>query len=130
MLKVQRSKFNVQSSMLTSYLKYRLKAQGKFRLHSPFVFDFYEEVLDEISRENWRGELNNKLNSFLLSKQDVFLEEDEFKIKYDIHSDKKKEREWNMLINDDSVKLSIDCYHFGIVFKMKRKEKQHFILKF
>ncbi len=116
--------------MFLSYIKYRLKAQGKFRLHSPFVFDFYEEVLDEISRENWREELNNKLNSFLLSKKDVFLEEDEFQIRYDIHSDKKKEREWNMLTNEDKVKLSVDCYRFGIIFKMKRKEKQHFILKF
>ena len=34
------------------------------------------------------------------------------------------------MINDDSTDLSIDCYRFGLLFKMERKEKQHFILKF
>ena len=129
-LKAQSSTFNVQSSMLTSYLKYRLKAQGKFRLHSPFVFNFYEEVLDKMTHENWRDELNNKLNSFLLSKKDVFLEDDDVIIKYDIHRSKRNEREWNEMVNDDEITLSIDCYRFGLLFKMKRKEKQHFILKF
>ena len=111
------------------YLKYRLKSQGKFRLHSPFVFDFYEEVLEKITRENWKDELRNKLNLFLLSKKDVFKENDTFLIKEDIHIDKEKEREWKELISKEDAKLTIDCYHFGIIFKMERKEKQHFILR-
>ena len=112
-----------------SYLKYRLKSQGKFRLHSPFVFDFYEEVLEKITRENWKDELRNKLNLFLLSKKDVFKENDTFLIKEDIHIDKEKEREWEELISKEDAKLTIDCYHFGIIFNMERKEKQHFILR-
>ena len=112
-----------------SYLKYRLKSQGKFRLHSPFVFDFYEEVLEKITRENWKDELRNKLNLFLLSKKDVFKENDTFLIKEDIHIDKEKEREWEELISCEDAKLTIDCYHFGIIFNMERKEKQHFILR-
>ena len=116
--------------MIFSYIKYRLKAQGKFRLHSPFVFNFYEEVLDNMTHENWRDELNNKLNSFLLSNKDVFLEDDECIIKYDIHRSKRNEREWNEMVDDNDITLSIDCYRFGLLFKMKRKEKQHFILKF
>lgn len=116
--------------MVFSYIKYRLKAQGKFRLHSPFVFNFYEEVLDKMTHENWRDELNNKLNSFLLSKKDVFLEDDDVVIKYDIHLSKRNEREWNEMVDDNDITLSIDCYRFGLLFKMKRKEKQHFILKF
>ena len=80
--------------------------------------------------ENWRDELNNKLNSFLLSKRDVFLEDDDVVIKYDIHRSKRNEREWNEMIDNDEITLSIDCYRFGLLFKMKRKEKQHFILKF
>lgn len=112
-----------------SYLKYRLKSQGKFRLHSPFVFDFYEEVLERITHENWKDELRNKLNLFLLSKKDVFKENDTFLIKEDIHIDKEKEREWEELISEEDVKLTIDCYHFGIIFNMERKEKQHFILR-
>ena len=34
------------------------------------------------------------------------------------------------MINDKDATLTIDCYHFGIIFKMERKEKQHFILRF
>lgn len=116
--------------MFISYLKYRLKSQGKFRLHSPFVYDFYEEVLDKMTHENWRKELNDKLNFFLLSKKDVFHDDDSVIIKYDIHRSKENEKEWNEMINDADVDLSIDCYHFGLIFKMQRKEKQHFILKF
>ena len=48
--------------MFLSYIKYRFISQGKFRLHSPFVYDLYEEVLDKMTRENWREELNDKLN--------------------------------------------------------------------
>ncbi len=115
---------------MLSYLKYRLKSQGKFRLHSPFVFGFYEEVLEKITHENWREELHNKLNIFLLSKKDVFKENDTFIVKEDIHTDKEKEREWEEMIKAEDTKLTIDCYHFGIIFKMERKVKQHFILKF
>jgi len=116
--------------MLASYLRYRLKSQGKFRLHSPFVYDFYVEVLDKMNRENWKEKLNDNLNSFLLSKKDVFFEDDNVVVKYDIHNSKENEKEWNDMINDDETTLSIDCYHFGLIFKMKRKEKQHFLLKF
>ena len=115
--------------MFLSYIKYRLKSQGKFRLHSPFVYDFYEEVLEKMTHENWRDELHNKLNDFLLSKKDVFKENDVFIVKEDIHSDKEKERKWKEMIVREESKLTIDCYHFGVVFKMERKEKQHFVLK-
>ena len=111
------------------YLKYRLKSQGKFRLHSPFVYDFYEEVLEKITHKNWREELNNKLNTFLLSKDDVFKENDLYIIEEDIHLTKENERKWNKMKNMEGVSLTIDCYHFGILFKMERKEKQHFILR-
>ena len=111
------------------YLKYRLKSQGKFRLHSPFVYDFYEEVFEKITRENWRDELCEKLNAFLLSKEDVFKENDVYIIAEDIHLTKENERKWNAMKNMEDVRLSIDCYHFGILFKMERKEKQHFILR-
>ena len=83
-----------------SFLKYRLKSQGKFRLHSPFVYDFYEEVLEKITHENWREELHNKLNVFLLSKKDVFKVNDTFFVKEDIHADKEKEREWPPILGD------------------------------
>ena len=113
-----------------SFLKYRLKSQGKFRLHSPFVYDFYEEILEKMTHENWREELHNKLNDFLLSKKDVFKEDDAFIVKEDIHTDKEKEREWEEMIGSEDAKLTIDCYHFGIIFNMERKEKQHFVLRF
>ena len=34
------------------------------------------------------------------------------------------------MIKDADATLTVDCYHFGIIFKMERKEKQHFILRF
>ena len=111
------------------YLKYRLKSQGKFRLHSPFVYDFYEEVFEKITRENWRKELSDKLNAFLLTKEDVFKENDVYIIEEDIHLTKENERKWETMKNMEDVRLSIDCYHFGILFMMERKEKQHFILR-
>ena len=128
----QGSKLKVQSSrlrVLFSYIKYRLKSQGKFRLHSPFVYDFYEEVFEKITRENWRKELCNKLNAFLLTKEDVFKENDVYIIEEDIHLTKENERKWNAMKNMEDVSLSIDCYHFGILFKMERKEKQPFVLR-
>ncbi|MBO5848121.1 MAG: hypothetical protein J6R17_02815 [Bacteroidales bacterium] len=85
--------------------------------------------MERITHENWKDELRNKLNLFLLSKKDVFKENDTFLIKEDIHIDKEKEREWEELISEEDVKLTIDCYHFGIIFNMERKEKQHFILR-
>ena len=115
--------------MLFSFIKYRLKSQGKFRLHSPFVYDFYEEVLEKITRENWREELGGRLNAFLLSKDDVFKENDVYIIEEDIHLTKEKEIKWNAMKNMEDVSLTIDCYHFGILFKMERKEKQHFVLR-
>lgn len=116
--------------MLLSYIKYRIKSQGKFRLHSPFVYDFYENVLDKMTHENWREKLNDRLDFFLSNKKDVFKEDDSVIIKYDIHRSKESEREWNEMINDAETNLSIDCYRFGLLFKMKRKVKQHFILEF
>lgn len=113
-----------------SYFKYCLKSQGKFRLHSPFVYDFYEEVLENLNHENWRDELRNKLDTFLLSKKDVYKENDSYIIERDIHNSKENERRWKEMIKDENAKLTIDCYHFGIIFNMERKEKQHFILKF
>lgn len=99
-------------------------------MHSPFVYDFYEEVLDKMTHENWREELNLRLNIFLSNKKNVFHDDDSVIIKYDIHRSKENERNWNDMINDEKTKLSIDCYHFGLIFIMKRKEKQHFILEF
>ena len=104
------------------YLKYRLKSQGKFRLHSPFVYDFYEEVLERINHENWKVDLRDKLELFLSLKKDVFKENDAYIIEEDIHTDKEKKRKWEEMIKNDEAQLTIDCYHFGIIFKMERKE--------
>ena len=95
-----------------SYLKYRLKSQGKFRLHSPFVYDFYEEVLEKITHENWREELHNKLNDFLLSKKDVFKENDVFIVEEDIYVSKERERKWEEMIKNKTA----NCFIFLSMF--------------
>ena len=47
----------------------------------------------------------------------------------DIHRDKQNEADWERLKDDEKVRLSIDCWRFGIVFMMDRIKKEHYILK-
>ena len=47
----------------------------------------------------------------------------------DIHRDKNNEADWERLVNDDKVRLSIDCWRYGLVFIMDRIKKEHYILK-
>lgn len=106
-----------------------LKSQGKFRLHSPFVYDFYEDVLENITHKNYRDKFEDKLKLFLLSKNNIVGNDVKYVIMYDIHQDKDKGRKWRNLIEEESSALTVDCYYFGIVFNIERKEKQHFMLR-
>ena len=47
----------------------------------------------------------------------------------DIHRGKQNERDWERLIGDEKVRLSIDCWKFGMIFVMERLKKEHYILK-
>ncbi len=110
--------------MIISYLKYRRKAQGKYHLHSPLVFDLYEHVLEKPF-----DELDKNLKGFINDNPLIFNENDVVMIVKDIHCSKQNEEDWERLISDEKVRLSIDCWRFGLVFVMKRLKKEHYILK-
>lgn len=116
--------------MILSYLKYCMKRKGKYSLHSPFIYDFYVNVLDDFPRKALREELYNRLKKFLLSKTSVFNDGDYVIIMDNIHSSKDKEFLWKELKNNENITLIIDCYYFGLLFVMRRMVKQEFILTY
>ena len=110
--------------MIISYLKYRWKAQGKYHLHSPLVYDLYEKVLEKPYTE-----LDKNLEAFVNDNPLIFKDNDTVMIVKDIHRSKQNEKDWETLISRENVKLSIDCWKFGIIFVMDRLKKEHYILK-
>ena len=110
--------------MIISYLKYRWKAQGKYHLHSPLVYSLYENVL-----EKQYDDLEKNLETFINDNPLVFNDEDAVMIVKDIHRNKQNEKDWEALINRENVRLSIDCWKFGMIFVMDRLKKEHYILK-
>ena len=145
----------VLTSMIISYLKYRRKAQGKYHLHSPMVYDLYEKVLEpstsfraksrnllhlkggdfSIPLRSSRNDelfydvLDKRLKAFINDNPLIFKDDDVVMIVQDIHRDKQNEADWERLKNDEKVRLSIDCWRFGMVFIMDRIKKEHYILK-
>ena len=123
--------------MIISYLKYRIKAQGKYHLHSPLVYGLYENVLEKVKEvpryarndNSFYDNLDDWLTDFINDNPLIFKDEDAVTVVRDIHRDRKKEAEWAALIKRDNVRLSIDCWRFGIIFVMDRIEKEHYILK-
>ena len=114
--------------MIIRYLKYRRKAQGRYRLHSPLVFDLYEKVLKNKGRLSYE-ELEERLKAFVIDNPLIFNDKDYFMIVKGIHRDKASEASWKGLVSNEKVSLSIDCWHFGMIFVMKRIKKEHYILK-
>ena len=142
-------------SMIISYLNYRKKAQGKYHLHSPLVYELYEKVLEpsasfrpkqiNLLRSNagdfsillrasrndgvFYEELDKRLKTFVNDNPLIFKDDDVVMIVKDIHRNKKNEADWERLKNDEKVRLSIDCWKFGMIFVMDRLKKEHYILK-
>ena len=120
--------------MIVSYLKYRRKAQGKYHLHSPLVYDLYEKVLEPSlsfrpKRSGVEKSLDARLKAFINDNPLIFKSDDVVMIVKDIHRCKQNEADWGRLVADEKVRLSIDCWRFGIVFIMDRIKKEHYILK-
>ena len=55
--------------MISSYIKYCFKRQGKYHIHSPFAYDFYMKVIDDKTRYAEYELLNEQRNYFLSSTQ-------------------------------------------------------------
>ena len=124
-------------------------------MHSPMVYELYEKVLEpstsfrpksrnlrlsnagdfSIPLRSSRNDdafydvLDKKLKSFVNDNPLIFNDNDTVMIVKDIHRGKKNEADWERLINDENVRLSIDCWKFGMIFVMDRLKKEHYILK-
>ena len=114
--------------MIVRFLRYRKKAQGKYHLHSPLVFDLYEKVLKNKGEFSYE-ELEERLKAFVNDNPLIFNDNDYFMIIKGIHRDKVSEAYWKALVSNEKVRLSIDCWRFGMIFVMKRIKKEHYILK-
>ena len=88
------------------------------------VYDLYEKVL-----EKPYSELDKNLEAFVNDNPLIFKSDDVVMIVSDIHRSKQNEADWERLKADEKVRLSIDCWRFGIVFIMDRIKKEHYILK-
>ena len=109
-------------------------------MHSPMVYDLYEKVLEPSSSfraksRNLRNDelfydvLDKRLKDFINDNPMIFKDDDVVMIVKDIHRNKKNEADWERLKDDGKVRLSIDCWRFGMVFIMDRIKKEHYILK-
>lgn len=102
------------------------------------VFDLYENILEPSCRDALHAfmnddifydDLDKRLKSFVKDNPLIFKENDVVMIVKDIHRDKRNERDWEKLRSEEKVRLSIDCWRFGLVFIMDRLKKEHYILK-
>ena len=73
--------------------------------------------------------MNNRINDFVNDNPLIFKDNDVVMIVKDIHRNKQNEADWERLKDDEKVRLSIDCWRFGMVFIMDRIKKEHYILK-
>ena len=109
------------------------------------VYELYEKVLEptmkfrpkrsEVPRcdrndnSAFYDALDEKLKSYVNDNPLIFKDNDTVMIVKDIHRGKQNETDWEKLINDEKVRLSIDCWKFGMIFIMDRLKKEHYILK-
>lgn len=88
------------------------------------MYDLYEKVLQKPY-----DELDRNLETFVNDNPLIFKDDDVVMIVKDIHRNKTNEADWNRLKADEKVRLSIDCWKFGLIFIMDRIEKEHYTLK-
>ena len=96
------------------------------------VYDLYEKVLEPCCRNASHvpyDMLDKKLKDFINDNPLIFKSDDVVMIVKDIHRSKANEADWERLKNDEKVRLSIDCWRFGMIFIMDRIKKEHYILK-
>ena len=115
-------------------LKYKLYALSRHGVHSPFVYDFIEEVLNKKTQKSFEEQLITYFKDHTIIWDDWRLNEEYSENTViairNIHQTKNQTEDWNNLKNNSSVQLSIDLYDYGLLFfKNEFVERQHFTLK-
>ena len=115
------------------YLKYSIRANTRHGIHSPFVYDFIENVLRKTNRVDFMKSMKSHYPDYTFSddfnnKTDGY--EQHWVVRKNIHQSKSAHNQWKQLVANNNVHLSIDVFDYGLLcFSKDFKEKQHFVLK-
>lgn len=115
------------------WINYRLKAQSRHGVHSPFAYHFSEKILYKKSRKQLRQRISDYFKEYDIRWNDwnfKTVNENTVVILENIHQTQNSLEAWNQLLAKPEVKLSLDVFDFGILlFKKDFLAKQHFVLK-
>jgi hypothetical protein len=127
------------------YLKHKFTAKTRHGVHSPYVYTFVEQVLNDYTSfdtpakySKFFGAANIKYLPSAYPKhwsQLVLRELNEAHNDLviaipNIHASSLHDKEWQNLVAMPEVKLSMDTYEYGLLlFRNEFKEKQHFKVK-
>jgi hypothetical protein len=135
------------------YLYYLIRAKGRHGTHSPFVYDFVEQVAESNDTAALSGDKYERLLTRLggyyhcnvielpASAPDTWVEllqehEDallagQIIAIHGIHQTEAHTQAWQALRATPSAKMSIDLYEIGLLLSRPDfKEKQHFVVKY
>lgn len=111
-----------------SYLRYLLRRQGAFRIHSPFVYQLYTQVIqggDDEALKSLGIESTVTVAEALPCKGDPSV----MYVVKGVHENKEKEAFWDTICGCPDVTLTIDLYRKGLFFYREGMEKQNFVLR-
>ena len=131
---------------LSAYFSYRRKALTRHGVHSPFVFNFIEQVL----RVRPGGTFREQLAQYFGAEHVIWIDDPgatEWEQVYLHATGRRTEHSvivftgiyktafhtevWRSLYGRSEVRLSMDLYRYGLLFfRDELREKQHFILRY
>lgn len=115
------------------YLKYSIRANTRHGIHSPFVYDFIENVLRKANHADFINRMKNHYPDYTFSDDfntKICDYEKHWVVLKNIHGSKFAHSQWKQLVAHDNVPLSMDIFDYGLLcFNKDFKEKQHFVVK-